>query len=533
MVSEREPHVAVIGTGYWGRNLVRNFYGLGGLRTICDTQSATLSSLLAQYPGVRGAAQPADVLTDPDIRGVVVATPAETHGRLVREALLAGKDVFVEKPLCLSAAEGRSLAALAREKSRVLMVGHLLWYHPVVRALKERIDGGDLGKILYIYSNRLNLGKLRREENVLWSFAPHDISLILGLLGETPDRVQTQGGNYLHQKVADVTVSTLRFPSGVRAHLFVSWLHPIKEQKLVVVGEKKMAVFDDTASWPEKLKLYAHTIEWPGNVPVAHRADAEKVPVEEAEPLRLECARFLECIETRTPPPTDGDEGVRVLAVLNACQRALETGEAADLEKVSDAPPTDWFAHETAVIDDDVTIGEGARIWHFSHVMPGSRIGRKCNIGQNVVVGPRAVVGDGCKIQNNVSLYEGVILEDDVFCGPSMVFTNVYNPRAFIRRMAELRPTLVKKGATIGANATIVCGHVLGAYCLVGAGAVVTTDVLDHALMVGNPAKRKGWVCACGVRLGSDLICPSCAAKYREGPSGLEAIGPAAPSSSI
>jgi UDP-2-acetamido-3-amino-2,3-dideoxy-glucuronate N-acetyltransferase len=458
------------------------------------------------------------------VNGVVVATPAETHARIVRESLLAGKDVYVEKPLCLSTREGRELTDLARARGRILMVGHLLWYHPTVRKLKELIIRGDLGRILYIYSNRLNMGKLRREENVLWSFAPHDISLILGLLEERPQKIQAQGGNYLHAEIADATVSTLAFPSGVRAHLFVSWLHPFKEQKLVVVGQKKMAVFDDTAPWSEKLKLYAHSVEWPGNVPVARKAEAEAVAVEEQEPLRVECQQFLESIRTRVAPLTDGAEGLRVLEVLNACQQALEQGCAVGLDQGPAEPPAPFFVHPTAVVDDDVAVGEGTKIWHFSHLLPGSRIGRNVNIGQNVVIGPRACIGDGCKIQNNVSVYEGVTLEEGVFCGPSMVFTNVFNPRSHIRRMKELRPTLVKKGATIGANATIVCGHTIGAYAFIGAGAVVTKDVPAHALWVGNPGALKGWVCACGVRLYDDLTCPECGAAYRPTDTGLKRL---------
>lgn len=181
----------------------------------------------------------------------------------------------------------------------------------------------------------------------------------------------------------------------------------------------------------------------------------------------------------------------------------------------------DWQAHETACIDAEVTIGAGTRIWHFSHVMRGSVIGRSCNIGQNVVIGPDAVIGDGCKIQNNVSVYKGVTLEDDVFCGPSMVFTNVFNPRAHIRRMDEARPTLIKKGASLGANSTVVCGVTVGRYAFVGAGAVVTRDVPDHALVYGNPARRHGWVCQCGEKLTAGLACPVCGLRYRQEASHL------------
>lgn len=177
--------------------------------------------------------------------------------------------------------------------------------------------------------------------------------------------------------------------------------------------------------------------------------------------------------------------------------------------------------HTTAVIDDDTHIGEGSRIWHFSHILPGTRIGTDCNIGQNVVIGPDVVVGNGCKIQNNVSVYKGVTLEDDVFCGPSMVFTNVYNPRAHIRRMDEARPTLVRQGASLGANATIVCGVTIGRYAFVGAGAVVTRDVPDHALVFGNPARQRGWVCQCGEKLSPGLTCPACGCAYVQAGAGL------------
>lgn len=177
--------------------------------------------------------------------------------------------------------------------------------------------------------------------------------------------------------------------------------------------------------------------------------------------------------------------------------------------------------HHTACIDDNVRIGKGTRIWHFTHILAGSRIGDGCNIGQNAVIGPDVSLGKGCKIQNNVSIYKGVTLEDYVFCGPSMVFTNVWNPRAHIRRMDEIRPTLVQQGASLGANCTIVCGVTIGRYALVGAGAVVTRDVPDHALVYGNPARQRGWVCACGTKLDTELNCPACGIQHMRGEHGL------------
>ena len=514
----------MFGGGYWGKNLVRNFHALGSLRTICDKDRDTLEGLLAAYPDAIGVQSLEEVLNDPELRGVAIATPAETHGRLVRECLLAGKDVYVEKPLCLSLEEGRELGRLARERGGILMVGHLLWYHPAVLKLKELVSEGTLGRILYIYSNRLNLGRLRREENVLWSFAPHDISIILGLLGEMPHQVQAQGGNYLHHVISDVTVSVLKFPSGVRAHIFVSWLHPFKEQKLVVVGQEKMAVFDDTAPWPEKLELYSHTITWEDNVPAAHKAPAEAVPLEESEPLRLECQHFLECMSSRQRPRTDDQEALRVLAVLKACQEALESGGQVRVGEEEGPGEKESFVHHTAVIDPGAEIGPGSKVWHFSHIMSGARLGAGCNVGQNVVIGANVSIGRGCKIQNNVSVYEGVTIEDEVFCGPSMVFTNVINPRAHISRKHEFKQTRVGRGATIGANATVICGNNLGRYCFIGAGSLVTKDVPEHALIMGNPARQVGWVCTCGERLFDDLTCPACHSAFLEAPSGLEAV---------
>jgi UDP-2-acetamido-3-amino-2,3-dideoxy-glucuronate N-acetyltransferase len=500
------PRIACVGCGYWGRNLVRNFHQLGALAALCDDSPERRRELQEQYPGVPVVADFEEILHDDGIDAVVIATPAETHASLARRALLAGKDVFVEKPLALAVEEATELDRLAVRLGRVLMVGHLLWYHPAVLRLKQMIDDGELGRIQYIYSNRLNLGKIRREENILWSFAPHDVSVILGLVGETPDAIDARGGNYLHNGISDVTVSLLSFPSGVRGHIFVSWLHPFKEQKLVVVGDRRMAVFNDLEP-TAKLTVFPHSIDWRNGVPVPNKAEGEVVPIDSYEPLRAECEHFLECITTRGTPRTDAREAIRVLEVLHACQERIELAHTAPDRRLkvelfrAPAPTKLYVAHETACIDEGAEIGEGTTIWHFSHVLPQTSVGKNCRIGQNVVIGPNAQIGSGVKIQNNVSVYEGVTLEDDVFCGPSMVFTNVYNPRSEIRRMHEIRPTLVRKGASLGANCTVVCGITIGRYAFVGAGAVVLRDVPDHALVVGNPGKIIGWMCVCGERI--------------------------------
>jgi UDP-2-acetamido-3-amino-2,3-dideoxy-glucuronate N-acetyltransferase len=504
--------VACVGAGYWGKNLVRVFRELGALDLVCDTNPVQLKEVAGN---ARSTTSLRDVLDDERIDAVCVATPALTHARTARAALEAGKHVFVEKPLAISSREARALADFAAERQRVLMVGHLLWYHSAVLELKSLIDKGELGRVLYIYSNRLNLGKIRREENILWSFAPHDISVTIGLLGEMPERVYSQGGNYLHEQIADVTVTTLAFPSGVRAHVFVSWLHPYKEQKLIVVGDKKMAVFDDMAE--DKLVLFPHTIEWRGQFPLASKAQAEPVPLAPSEPLKEEAAHFLDCIRSGAKPRTDAEEGIRVLEVLDACQRSLETGDTVSLAP-SSVTGHPYFAHATAVVDEGAQIGPGTKVWHFAHVCQDTTIGANCSLGQNVYVGPGVRIGNGVKIQNNVSVYEGVTLDEYVFCGPSMVFTNVTRPRsAFPTGPEGYARTRVDRGATLGANCTVVCGTTVGAWSFVAAGAVVTKDVAAHSLVAGVPAKHIGWVSRAGHRLAfenGEARCPETGHRY-------------------
>jgi UDP-2-acetamido-3-amino-2,3-dideoxy-glucuronate N-acetyltransferase len=510
------PKVAVIGTGYWGRNLVRTFCQLGALAAVDDADEITAAKVAEQY-GV--PVRPlAAVLEDDGIPAVAIAAPARLHFTLARDALEAGKHVFVEKPLALEVGHAEALCRLADERGRTLMVGHLLHYHPAFVGLQDLVRQGRLGRLQYLYSNRLNLGRVRRDENILWSFAPHDISMILALVGVDPESVLATGASYLHQRIADVTTTHLAFPGGEHAHIFVSWLHPFKEQKLVVVGDRCMAVFDDGRPWNEKLAVYPHRIDWHDGKPEPMRAEAEPVALTAEEPLLRECRHFLECVASRKRPLTDGPQGLRVLRVIDAAERSMSAGgsvrPSAGLPAAKPVRPG-VMIHETAVVDEPCEIGEGTRIWHFTHVLKGSRIGRRCSIGQNVMIGPDVAIGDNCKIQNNVSIFNGVTLEDGVFCGPSMVFTNVLNPRAEVERKDEFRPTLVRRGATIGANATIVCGATLGAYSFVAAGAVVTKDVAAHALVAGVPARRLGWMSHAGERLADDLVCPRTGQRYK------------------
>jgi len=554
--SSNQTAIAVIGSGYWGKNLVRNFYQLGVLKNICDGDQPIREEMAKTYPDVAVTDDYNTLLKDNAIKGVVIAAPAALHYEIAEKALNAGKHVFVEKPLSLNQTDGEKLVRLAAQKQKTLFVGHILHYHAAVIRLKEMIKTGKIGRLQYIYSRRLSFGKIRREENILWSFAPHDISIILSLTGEEPSYIDSVGSNFLHARIADVTMTNLKFPSGIGAHIFVSWLNPYKEQKLVIVGSNGMLVFDDTEPVEKKLIHYPHTINWQNGLPVPNKAESISIDLNDIweEPLKAECKAFLHAIKTNAKPITSGEEGLRVLKILELSQQSLEQKESLSVIPAHNsdisAPSSDISApssvipakagiqesadlkvmypnvtiHPTAIIDNNVTIGKGSKVWHFSHILSGSKIGENCNIGQNVVIGPDAIIGNKCKIQNNVSVYKGVTLEDGVFCGPSMVFTNIYNPRAEIGKMDQVRPTLVKKGATMGANCTIVCGHTIGNYAFIGAGAVVTKDVPDHALMVGNPAKNIGNVCMCGERLPDSLKCPSCGKRYIEGEEGLKLI---------
>lgn len=319
MVTNESANVAVIGCGYWGKNLVRNFVQLGRLSLVCDVTDSSRVTALEIAPDVPVIDDAAQVWQAP-VAGVVIATPAETHYDLTRQALEAGKDVLVEKPLALTYEQGAELVQLAERQGRILMVGHVLEYHPGIARLLDLVRGGELGKVRYIYSNRLSLGKVRREENILWSFAPHDIAITLRLMGEMPFQVTACGGSYVQPNIADVTVTNLLFDNGVRAHIFVSWLHPFKEQRLVVIGSRKMASFDDVA---KRLVLYDQRVDLREGEPIPVKGNGEEVPFANDEPLRLECQAFLSAMETRVPALTDGRSGLRVLKVLQAAQRSL------------------------------------------------------------------------------------------------------------------------------------------------------------------------------------------------------------------
>jgi predicted dehydrogenase len=334
--------VGVLGLGYWGPNLVRNLSRIpqARLKYGCDFDESKRTKLARLYPETRFVADFEELLSDDDLDAVVVASPVPTHATLAQQALLAGKDVFVEKPLTLSSGDAEELTRLANERDLILMVGHVFEYHPAVTRLKKIMDSGELGEVFYIYTHRLNLGIIRHDENALWSLGPHDLSISMHLLGQEPIEAQAVGHSYLKGGVEDVVFGTLRFADGKIVHLHVSWLDPHKERKITIVGSEKMAVFDDM-SRDEKLKLYNKGVESSeyesyGEYLNLRFGDALIPHLPNDEPLKLECEHFVECLTERKPPLSDGHSGLRVVRALEALQRSLDTGgQPVSLKKAS------------------------------------------------------------------------------------------------------------------------------------------------------------------------------------------------------
>jgi len=491
---EQKKSYVLIGSGYWGQNILRCLYNIDGVKlTVCDINENALNKFKEQYPNISITTDFDSVLVDPEIKGVMIALPAEMHYLFAKKVLLAGKDVYIEKPITLDVGQAQELVDLAKEKNLIIMVGHLLHYHIAIEKIKSIVKSGQIGKIINIVSNRLNLGIFRTNENSLWSLAPHDISVILSLCGDKlPSQVQCFGQANITPGVHDIT-NTIFQIENTYVNINVNWLNPYKEQKLTIIGEKGMLVFDDTEPI-NKLKLYENYINWTGSsnpIPVANKTEGITIPLDLSKsPLTRECEHFIYCCETRSIPITPGKEGVRVLKVLQMCSDALTQTNTSSKQVVK--PKLDYFVHESSLVDNGAKIGSGSKVWHWSHVTSSAEVGPKCNIGQNCYIAGK--LGSGCKVQNNVSLYLGVECGDDVFLGPSCVLTNDLNPRCAEPKNGHYVKTFIEKGATIGANATIVCGTRIGTHSLIGAGAVVTKDVEPYAIMVGNPAKRIGTI---------------------------------------
>jgi predicted dehydrogenase len=327
-MSEAIVQVGVVGLGYWGPNLARNLAALPDveLTWCCDASDEQRERLKTVHRSTRFTADLDDLLADDELDAVVLATPVPTHAELAHRVLAAGKHCFVEKPLAQSTADAQEAVNAAQEAGRILMVGHLLEYHPGVRLVKQTLDSGELGRPLYIYGNRLNLGQLRSDENALWSLGAHDVSVVLALAGEEPSELSARGECYMRDGIEDVVFGFLRFPSGLAAHLHMSWLDPHKERRFTVVGSKRMATFDDMElerkltiydkGFDEKADSYGEYITRAGEI------SSPRVP--NSEPLRLECEHFIRCIREGTSPLSDGESGLRVVKVLEGLQRELD-----------------------------------------------------------------------------------------------------------------------------------------------------------------------------------------------------------------
>jgi UDP-2-acetamido-3-amino-2,3-dideoxy-glucuronate N-acetyltransferase len=324
-----KKNIAVVGCGHWGKNLVRNFAELGALVAVCDPNDELAKTYAKEYniDNLSFAA----IISDATIEGVVLAVPAPLHSSMAIEVMNAGKHVYVEKPLAMNRIEAEAMIASAKKNGVQLMVGHLLQYHPIFMAVRELVESGELGALSYVYSNRLSLGKVRSEEDVIWSFAPHDISMILSLTGQEPELVRTESSCILQPHIADTATVHMEFKSALKAHVSVSWLHPFKEQKLVVVGQSGMAVFDDTKPWNEKLALYRHIVQTTGGLPSLEKAEVEYLEVPQSEPLKNECQHFINVVSENAVPLTDGDEGLSVLKVLSAASLSDSKKEAVKL----------------------------------------------------------------------------------------------------------------------------------------------------------------------------------------------------------
>uniref|UniRef100_A0A7S0ZGF9 Gfo/Idh/MocA-like oxidoreductase N-terminal domain-containing protein n=1 Tax=Timspurckia oligopyrenoides TaxID=708627 RepID=A0A7S0ZGF9_9RHOD len=539
--------VGVIGCGKWGQNHVRALHEMNLLSAVSDLNSSTLSELNSRFnlaqSGVSISSDPyANIMQNSaDTHAVIIASPTNTHAQLAKECLLAGKHVFVEKPISMDSKEVRELMRLAAERQLVLMTGHIVLFDRAFERMLRLIENGLIGVPRYISATRLSLGTFRNDADVLWTLAPHDIAMIDAVLARFSQRgsavvhncemhvTAASGSCVFSESRSDAGTITLRCGTRfgeVHALVSVSWLHAAKERKFIVHGEHGSLEYD--ALNPDQSQALRHHRHH-----VAYNSEAKSVQVSRsvsnesgnpfshdqtasekerfADSLTMELDHFLECIiEERLENKAGGQQALRVVTVLEEAHRLIEAAalgsrnvtQHAGKESLNQENTVDnVFVHDSAYVDANVTLCSGVKLWHFVHVMSGAKIGSESSLGQNVFVGKGVDIGRGVKVQNNVSIYEGVSVADHVFIGPSVVFTNVRNPRSEINRRADFASTRLCKGVTVGANATIVCGITVGEYAFIGAGSVVTKDVAPFTLVYGNPATCQGYVSPLGYRL--------------------------------
>lgn len=505
--------IILVGLGRWGANIHRTLQSKG-LCTItvdpvigCGAEYTTLSTALLHHSKL----------------AVIIATPPHTHFPLAKEALQAGRYVLVEKPMCVSVEEAEELSELSEGR---LMVDHLLMHSSPHRRLLRLCKDGVIGRLRRVKMTRFNFGTVRKHENVLWSLLAHDVSLLLGLFTGAVKDVRCVGQAVVTEGVEDYVDVSVRFDDGCIGQVEGAWMHPYKERRAVVYGESGCLVLNEwfhSEKGVEKggLRWY----KWSATTREAG-VDIEKkeMPLPEMdeetaglhkEALRNVIEHFWRCSQGLERISSDADAGLGVVRVLSAATQSLKSnGIATQVARRPCTADNGAYIHPSATVDSGAMVGAGCKVWHYSHLMGTCTVGSNVSIGQNVFIGASVRIGSGCKIQNNVSVYGGVTVEEEVFLGPHCAFTNVKRPRAFTKGVLE--GTVVRRGATVGANATVVCGVTLGEYCLVGAGSVVTRDVERFAVVVGNPARRVGWVGKDGgevVREGGEVV--------REGGGGI------------
>ncbi|KAI0559666.1 Oxidoreductase [Gracilaria domingensis] len=520
------PSLIIVGAGKWGSNIIATATALKLSIAVVDSNSEALAVARCNPripPSCQFFSSLDAALHALPTAAVVVATPPSTHFAVAKHAIAVGRHVLVEKPLCDTLQDAQQLVDLARSQNVTLMVDHLLHYSVHHRRMLCLIESGLIGKVTRVRMGRSNFGTVRSEENVLWSFTPHDVSILLAICGaNTPTAVSCTGHKIVSTHVEDSVCLQVRFRDGIHAQIDANWMHPFKERRTIVYGSKGCLVLNEAMpdatlkkiqafNWSAKRKLdgtgvrieksEADILEYLKDQSIEAVCELEQM--ETKQPLQVVLEHFLESIKEQTAPRTDGNEGVRVLRILSAASESLlKNGKSIPLPSVSPSLQSfKSFVHPTAVVDHGAVLGKGTKVWHFSHIMPGAVLSEQCNIGQNVYIGGKAKLGKNVKVQNNVSIYDNVRIEDDVFLGPSCVLTNVKNPRSHVSRKHEYMSTIIKKGATVGANATIVCGVTLGEFSFVGAGAVVTKDIPPHAMVYGNPAVVKGWMSTTGTKL--------------------------------
>ena len=489
--------IGLIGFGYWGPNLARNFASLPGaeLKAICDADGARREQARRNFPQALVTGRAEDITDSPDIDAVLICTPVSTHYPLGKLALTAGKHVLIEKPLTQDSIEAEELLALARAKNLVLAVDHTFLFTGAVQKIKELVDSGELGRLYYLDSVRVNLGLFQPDVNVLYDLAPHDLSIACHLLNQDPIWVRAMGASHACVSQENLVYLHLEFPNGVVAHFHLSWLAPVKIRRTLIGGDRKMVVYDDLEA-TEKVKIYDKGIVTTPSQEALHKiqvdyrtGDMVAPKLLHLEALKVEAEHFVDCVENGTRPLAAGEDGLRVVKILEAAQKSLPEpgGKGAIVMAGPDAP--------YLKIAPDVKMGKNVRLGGFVNLY-GCTIGDDCMLGTFVEIQKDVVIGERVKVQSHTFVCSGVTIEDEAFIGHGVMFINDKWPRSTTKDGQtktdddwKCLPTKVGRRAAIGSNATILGGVSIGEEALVGAGSLVASDVPPKAVVAGNPAR--------------------------------------------